>query len=866
MERVVAFVLLVIAALLGGAGASRFREMHVDWLFITLVILATLRVVFAFFDVCRGRQRLARGVQFLAASALTIAATTWFHSYAHTTWNVASATGLVLFIVLTSIFLGSSTQGDIALRRANAALTANPPKVSQALLALQQAEAAWGAEASMIQKALFEYLSAIAQGRLGNVSRASAHASEALALYQALNLAKDAAAVTTLSRQMNLKITPLPVGGSYRTRKGGYSWGTAISGVLSVAAVLFLFSAWAQPEVVPSIQILTGLGILLGIWFLALPWFASRSRGAGFGLVMFSIALAGTGASLAAEAIQSRTISVTAFGGAARAHLQVFSDWFNSAPPWTPLAALGFFVVLTLVSIVTGRDTPDKALARAAVELAAERWDRAIAVLGALRIEREQDHVVKGKALFCLAFAQRMSGEQARAQEPLDRLLEFSPEHRDGLYLAGYIALETGDLDRAESLWSRLCAIDPACSPVSGDAHRSAAYYLSATLYRKAAKLKDQPDAEAEILSRISQLGTMDKGLAKTLIGAHCRRGAEFLQRKQWQAAGSEFETAGRKFASLDQVDRDDKETRKLQAICEAGYGVTELKRESPAAAQKAFQHARELISGMIEDGRIFGGEDDLLAQLLRAAQRKRSDANSVDPAFARDISFLAGIAQLNALRLQLGQHGKADWKSTLAVVQRSFEESLEVSPTFPEGAALLGLLYCYIGGPADRAKGLELLKRAQERVSTEFVSETIKSQESAEQSRSEARDMYFHVFQEYLRSTTVPRQERQRMQDEMISRMKNMGQDKVFIGRGSIEMDEDREQEPTVTEYVTRAAMLQEKLKKLDPGGSGTVNDELQNLAQELRTKTQELQDHARRVIDTQREFMKKAQTLLFD
>jgi hypothetical protein len=125
---------------------------------------------------------------------------------------------------------------------------------------------------------------------------------------------------------------------------------------------------------------------------------------------------------------------------------------------------------------------------------------------------------------------------------------------------------------------------------------------------------------------------------------------------------------------------------------------------------------------------------------------------------------------------------------------------------------------------------------------------------------------MYYQAFQEYLRSANVPRQERQRMQDEMISRMRNMGQDKEFIGRGGMEMDEDREQEPTLKEYVNRAAMLQEKLLKLDLSGSGTVNDELQKLAQELRAQTQKLQDHARSVMDTQREIMKKAQTLLFD
>ena len=86
------------------------------------------------------------------------------------------------------------------------------------------------------------------------------------------------------------------------------------------------------------------------------------------------------------------------------------------------------------------------------------------------------------------------------------------------------------------------------------------------------------PDAEAEALSRLSQIGAMDQSMAKILVAAHCCRGADFLQRKQWKTAGSEFKTAVRKFTSLDKADNENKATRKLRAICEAGPGVAELK------------------------------------------------------------------------------------------------------------------------------------------------------------------------------------------------------------------------------------------------------------------------------------------------
>ena len=190
----------------------------------------------------------------------------------------------------------------------------------------------------------------------------------------------------------------------------------------------------------------------------------------------------------------------------------------------------------------------------------------------------------------------------------------------------------------------------------------------------------------------------------------------------------------------------------------------------------------------------------------------------------------------------------------------------MEASPTCAEGAAMLGLLYCHTGGPADRAKGLELLKRVQERVGSRFVSETIKLLETAEQNRSEARDAYFQAFQEYLRSSNVSRTEREKMRDEMMKRMKGLGKEKVFIGRRGFGLDDEREREPTPTEYIARAAMLREKLAKIGPQSSAHENEELQKLVAELEKKAQDLQQHAQGVLEAQKKLMEKAQALLFN
>ena len=156
------------------------------------------------------------------------------------------------------------------------------------------------------------------------------------------------------------------------------------------------------------------------------------------------------------------------------------------------------------------------------------------------------------------------------------------------------------------------------------------------------------------MLARISQLGAMDKNLAKPLISAHCRRGAEFLRRKQWQPAENEFKTAERKFAFLDKTESEVKENRKLRAICQAGCGVAQLMRDDCAAA-KSFRNSRELIGGMVADDRVSGNEDDLLAQLLRVAVRKRTDESSVDSSFARDVSFLGGHRSIARASASIG-------------------------------------------------------------------------------------------------------------------------------------------------------------------------------------------------------------------
>jgi len=853
MERITAFISLAMFMLAGVGGALRFRELHVDWQFNAIVIVVALPAVFALVDACRGRDRLANALQPVAVALIIVAAVTWARLNWHATWLIAGA-GLIVFAVLTTIFSGRFTQADGALQRAAAALNTDTPNLREALTALNEAQAKLGMEASMLRRALFEYLSAAAHGRLGNLSRGSTHASEALALYRMLKRTADAKTVENLARQLNLEITFLPLGGSFATQTRNYSIRLGVFAVLAVAAMLFLFRMWAAPVAQVTIPALLSIGVALAIWFLALPWFISRQSGAAVGPLVFSIAIAGVWLGTAAIVLRSGLFRTADVGPLLQVVAGHFRNWLSGFPAWMPWSALVLFVALAAVSLLYGKESAIKVLARAKPELAAQRWDRATAILERIDFKQEGNLDVKGQALFLLAFACRMSNNPARANELLDTLLETSPAHRHGLYLAAYLALEAGKLARAENLWNRLCAIDATFNPLPTEPNRSARYCLAATLYRKGAQLKDQPEMEAETLAQISQTGAMDKTLAKSLVEAHCSRGVEFLRRKQWQSALHEFELADQKCGLFDKVETDNKETRKLRAFCEAGAGLVRFKKGDYSAAVKAFRQAREFVADLICQDRVIGGEGDLLVQLLRAAQRKPADANLVVRAFVRDVSFMAGIAQLNALRRNLEQDRKSDWSSALAVAQRFFEESLESAPSFAEGAAMLGLIYCHSGAAADRAKGVELLKKIHERMNAKFILETLEEVETAEQKRAEAQEACLQMFLHYLHSSHIPHSERQRLHDEVIGRMKEMGQEKAFMGRGGLEIEEDWEHEPTLNECITRAAMLREKLLQ---ASQNHQNDEVIKLVEELEGR-------ARSFLETQKEMMKKAQALL--
>ncbi len=871
MERVLACLFLVGTTSMIAGGLWGARKLNIPWQFEAAIIFVNLPALLVLLGIARGRLRLSKGLRALASAAIAVAAMTWANHKRHMAWPLAVGSGLAAFFLLVVVFRRREAQGELALRRANNALQSDNLNPDEAVVALAEAEAAFGGEAPMGQQALLEWLSASVHANLGNLTRSAVHANEALRLYQRLGQSQSVTVVRDFISKLSQNVATRQTGGPSSTKALQYSTPLALFGVLTVGALLALYGMWSPARVQLPTHMLLAIGIALGVWFLGLPWFlakAERVTASTIGFMSFSLAILGTLISIAGVAIEHHWLASNNLPAFIQKPSQVFQEWLGHLPWWMPIAALVLFLSLALTAVLLLKGgSIEKTLEAAERELLSEKWDRAITMLLAVDVRRERNLVARAQVLFCLAFAYRMSGAHTEAKERLAALLDACPGHHEGLYLAGYLASDAGELDSAASFWRRLYEIDPTFGPSPSDPHRTVAYFLSVVLYRKALGLMaTQPEAGAELLAEIGAIGAMDKILSKTLVRVHCHRGTELVRQRQWQAAEKEFELAKQKVSVLEPTDSEHRDTRKLQALCEAGLGIVALKKDNHGAAVKGFVKAREVIKDMIGDAHAFGGEEDLLAQLLRAAARKRSDENSIDPAFARDASFLAGIAQLATLRQQLEHSATCDWRSALAVAQRSFEESLEASPMFAEGAAMLGLLYCYCGASAaEKAKGLELLKKVQERVGSKFVVETVAQQDASQKDHAEARDSYFQAFQEYLRSSNVPRSERQKMRDEMLERMKVMGQDKAFMGRGGLQIDQDREQEPTIKEYLARAAMLRAKLMKLGTDEGNPLNAELRMLLEELGKKSEELESHARSVVETEKKIMQQAQALLF-
>jgi hypothetical protein len=218
-------------------------------------------------------------------------------------------------------------------------------------------------------------------------------------------------------------------------------------------------------------------------------------------------------------------------------------------------------------------------------------------------------------------------------------------------------------------------------------------------------------------------------------------------------------------------------------------------------------------------------------------------------------------------LHESLQHSSRADWKSHVASIEKNFEESLSSAPEFMEGRAMLGLVFFYFSeDPEKQAKGVEMLRSIQERVGSRFVMQTISEFEGEKKRRVDAQKAYFDMLQQYMQFSNVPLQQRKSLREKVLAKMKETGQDQEFMGRGGLEVESEREHEPSVQEYMMRSALLKEKItqlieldrrEKLPPGEKAKIR----NLIDSLNEQNQELQQRVEKITTIERDLLLAAQ-----
>jgi tetratricopeptide (TPR) repeat protein len=521
-------------------------------------------------------------------------------------------------------------------------------------------------------------------------------------------------------------------------------------------------------------------------------------------------------------------------------------------------AAAGRSVFGALGSLGGGGVT-SQALAQARTHIQASAWTQAILQLNRIDLASLKDGAQLRETLFLLGYAHFQANHPAEANDYLKELASRFPQDKEGLYLAGYINLEKDQLDAAEAAFRSVYKLDSAFNPGV-----SVRYYLSLVLYRKAmGVLEKDLEQGAALLSEVSTVGGLDKQVADALIRVHLFRCIQAVRAHDWQTAGSEANLAQQKLNSLGELVSDPKELAKLRGLVMAASGLVAFKQENFAEARKSFTAAATEVKSLSKKLDFKKG-GSFLEQLLQAYLEKSAEQGGVHPNFSRDLHFLAGVATLRTGMDNIGTLSKADAKKLLKGAADSMQESISAAPQFVEGRAVLGLIWYYLGEDKEtREKGMEMLQSVRERVSSKFLNQTVSDYEGEKQRSTDARKAYFDLLQQYLQFSNVPLSQRQQMRDRMRAMLEENGELESFVGRGSLEIE--REEEPTVQEYMNRTALLREKINALIEANRGQeISPNLSKLIEQLNAHNSELQNAVKTIADLEHQILSEAQRLL--
>ena len=834
MKRLIVTLLAVGVLAVGGLTIVWvYQAQHSYWLSAYLVLGVFLPLLAGMVALNQGRPGFKNLVQTLFAVASGLVVMSLVYQWYTHSWVWACLAGLVVPVVVSGVQGWKVAQARLALNQAIAAY--NDDKYKEALRLALDARTAFVSRNERDGQADAEYIAGASSVQLGDRLRGTRYVNRALAHFRARNN-KDqigrAEHLLAQLRQVGVDTEASAVSeDEEHPGAAGIDWRLLFNGAMAIAGLAFFARLWDVAAARASIGVTVFAGVALFLYVfgqyavVALAGARTDAR-VGRSLVLLNVFFLVSLAAAAGWLLRSGTVRAENFfpavQGAAAGLQGIVARW----PGWALAVATavgGLACILTLLA-ASGRtprefvgglwmvDINRKSLELARGHLDEREWGKAIAQLNRIDLETEKDPARRAEVLFYLGFAHLKADRAAEAQQYAGEVLSIDGRHREGLYLAGYLALNGGRLDDAETFWRRLCEVAPDFAPVrSGHRGRSAKHYLSVSLYMKAMAAADV-EAASTMLGEVSRLGALDKEVADALVRVHLQRFAHLHRRHDWQGAAREAEAAEAKLQHLQPLVSDPKEIATIRGCCHAAKGLLALRLERDRQAVEDFDKAIDAVK-TLRPRRVLGGSgNSLLEQLLKSLMEAQAEKDTIHPNFLRDTALLGGIAELHVMAGEAGKRGFAD---KAAHLRERLEEALTADPSSAEAKALLGLLYYYLGPEEDtREKGLEALQAVRERIGSKFVSDTLAAAEAEKQQMKDACEAYFELLQQYVRSSDVPLRERKNLRDEVLRHLKASGQYESLVGGGFLEIQ--GEEEPSVQEYAQRAAVLRVKMDQI--------------------------------------------------
>lgn len=882
MQTVIKVLLFLVVA---GTAFFGLRYAHTtyasNWLTGYLFLFVALPLLVATPKIANGRMEVKNWVRALMWSAAGLMLTALVYRLVTQQWWIACLAGALL----TGI-ANLATGWRTTMARGSLAMAENELKRGNRLQAMRLAEEALRSFAGRSDRrgqADAEFLLGAINIKNSSLSAAARQINSALAKYRALGATPsivEAEKQLTALRRQGVDVDASAVAAEAADTRRVDAW-FVLQGLLAFGLLAAFLTYWKLPFFQVTLPAAAALGVFLFLWLygnyavnaLARP-LSGAQRANFLPLLFFNLAYLVLAGSVLGWLLKSGTFSAADWPTFMRGGLEAFSTFCASQPDWRPLAVGGgaLLVLLLAFSAAAGRsvfgalgslgggNVAGQALAQARAHIQTGAWTQAVQQLNRIDLAVLKNTAQQRETLFLLGYTHHHANHPAEAQDYLAELVRRFPQDKEGLYLLGYTNLVQNKLEAAEQAFRALHRLDGNFS-----AGQPVRYYLSLVLYRKAMAVMEKDfEQGAALLSEVSRVGGLDKQVADALLRVHLYRCVQAVRAHDWALASSEAASANGKLKDLGALVADAKELARLRGMCSAASGLVAFKQQNYPAARKEFEQAAVEVKGLAKKLDFDKDAGSLLEQMLRAYLEKSAEQGGISPNFTRDLNFLAGISTLNTALESLSSITRPQLMKLIKQAAESMQASLSAAPQFVEGRAVLGLIWFHLGDDAEtRQKGMEMLQSVRERVSSKFINQTVSQYEGEKQRQTDARKAYFDLLQQYLQFSNVPIEQRQQVRDRMKQLMEENGELETFVGRGGLEIE--REEEPTVAEYVNRTALLREKIKTLIEANRGQeVSPNLTRLIEQLNAHNSELQSAVKAIADLEHQILSEAQRLL--